>query len=85
MTKQILMCPPTHFDIQYEINPWMHVDNRVDAEVARRQWQLLFDIYTDRLGWQVHLLPAIKDLPDLVFTANGGLVIGAYDLGEEAP
>lgn len=76
MTKSILMCPPTYFDIEYEINPWMHTDNRVDPETARRQWQQLHDIYTRQLGWQVHLMPAAERLPDLVFTANGGLVIG---------
>jgi N-dimethylarginine dimethylaminohydrolase len=39
MPKTILMCPPEHFDIEYEINPCMHVDNQVLPEVARQQWQ----------------------------------------------
>jgi len=76
MTMQILMCPPTHFDVEYEINPWMHRDNPVDHSRARAQWQALHDIYTQRLGWTVHLLEPRPHLPDLVFTANGGLVIG---------
>lgn len=76
MTKQILMCAPTHFDVEYEINPWMHFDNRVDHATAMAQWQALHDIYTKRLGWDVLLLEPRAHLPDLVFTANGGLAIG---------
>lgn len=76
MAKQVLMCPPTHFDVEYEINPWMHCDNPVDHAVALAQWQALHDIYTKGLGWTVHVLEPQPHLPDLVFTANGGLVIG---------
>jgi len=76
VTKQILMCPPTHFDVEYEINPWMHCDNPVHHAAAMAQWQALYDIYTRHLGWTVHLLEPREHLPDLVFTANGGLVIG---------
>ena len=32
-----LMCPPEHFGVLYEINPWMHREVRVDAERARQQ------------------------------------------------
>lgn len=70
------MCPPTHFDVEYEINPWMHCDNPVEHSTARAQWQGLYDIYTRRLGWTVALLEPQPHLPDLVFTANGGLVVG---------
>jgi N-dimethylarginine dimethylaminohydrolase len=76
VAKQILMCPPTHFDVEYEINPWMHCDKRVDRAQALVQWQALHHIYTDKLGWTVHLLEPQPHLPDLVFTANGGLTIG---------
>jgi len=75
MPKTILMCPPDFFDVEYEINPWMHIDNPVNHDLAREQWQALHTIYTDRLGWNVNLLPPVPHLPDMVFTANGGLVI----------
>lgn len=68
------MCPPTYFDIEYEINPWMHKDNQVVPEIAARQWQKLHDIYVNSLGWDVQLIEPVKGLPDMVFTANGGLV-----------
>ena len=74
--KRILMCPPTHFNISYEINPWMKLDNQVNSDLAHKQWQKLHDIYTKKLGWQVDLIKAEPKLPDMVFTANGGLVVG---------
>jgi N-dimethylarginine dimethylaminohydrolase len=76
MAKEVLMCPPSYFDVEYEINPWMHCDNPVQKADAAAQWQALHDIYTRGIGWVVHLMPPVAHLPDLVFTANGGLVIG---------
>lgn len=73
-TKTVLMCPPTHFDIEYEINEWMNMANPVDHAKAKRQWQNLYDVYTQKLGWSVELIEPVKGLPDMVFTANGGLV-----------
>lgn len=70
------MCSPDHFDIEYEINPWMHEDNPVLREEAGVQWKALHDIYTKQLGWDVQLVKPAKGLPDMVFTANGGLVYG---------
>ena len=69
------MCPPTYFDIEYEINPWMDTDNQVDPELAKKQWQKLYSIYTEQLGWDVQLIDPIDHLPDMVFTANGALVV----------
>jgi N-dimethylarginine dimethylaminohydrolase len=76
MSMRILMCPPTFFDVEYEINPWMHRDNPVEHTKAHAQWQALHDIYAHHLGWTVDLLQPQPHLPDLVFTANGGLVVG---------
>ncbi len=75
MSKTILMCAPTHFDIEYEINPWMNTANQVDTKLAAQQWQKLYKIYTETLGWDVQLIEPVKKLPDMVFTANGALVI----------
>jgi N-dimethylarginine dimethylaminohydrolase len=69
------MCEPTYFDIEYVINAWMDVDNRVDRPRAARQWQALGDIYR-RLGMEIETIEPVKGLPDMVFTANGALVIG---------
>lgn len=70
------MCRPDHFDIEYEINAWMHEENQVVPDTAKAQWNELHDIYTNTLGWEVELVPPVRGLPDLVFTANGGFVLG---------
>jgi N-dimethylarginine dimethylaminohydrolase len=74
MPKKVLMCPPTYFDIEYEINPWMHTEDPVDRSLALAEWQQLADIYK-KLGWEVHTMKPVKGLPDMVFTANGGMVL----------
>lgn len=72
---QFLMCSPQFFDIEYEINPWMHEDNQVDTDRAREQWENLKKTYLD-LGFQVEEVEPAKGWPDMVFTANAGLVLG---------
>jgi N-dimethylarginine dimethylaminohydrolase len=69
----ILMCPPDYFGIEYEINPWMKRSIPCDAEKSRTQWQSLHDLLTS-LGADVRLMKPVQGLPDLVFTANAGLV-----------
>ena len=70
MPKKILMCPPDHFDIEYEINPWMHQNDQPSVLSAHQQWQRLYDIYTKKLGWQVELITPVKGLPDMVFATD---------------
>ena len=72
---RILMCPPDHFGIEYEINPWMNVQVGSDAPRARQQWDALRQTLLD-LGVSVELIEPARGLPDLVFTANCGLVYG---------
>ena len=70
------MCPPEHYGVLYEINPWMHREVTVDAERAREQWDRL--VATLRgAGAVIEMLEPRADLPDLVFTANAGLVNGS--------
>ncbi|MDA0836032.1 MAG: arginine deiminase-related protein [Planctomycetota bacterium] len=69
----ILMCPPDFFGIEYEINPWMSRSRQSDTVLAQSQWQGLHDLLVE-LGVQVELMPPQKGLPDLVFTANAGLI-----------
>src|SRR5437763_8547082 len=73
--KRLLMCPPDHFDVVYEINPWMHTDDGVDVTLARTQWRALQSVYRN-LGYEIDSIDGEPGLPDMVFTANGGLVIG---------
>jgi N-dimethylarginine dimethylaminohydrolase len=72
---RILMCPPDHYGIEYEINPWMNRSLGAVRELAFRQWRALHDALLS-LGVRVEVLPPEPGLPDLVFTANAGLVFG---------
>ena len=69
------MCAPTYFDIEYEINPWMHVAEQPSDLTAEQQWQKLYDIYTKQLGWNVQLIDPVNHLPDMVFATDCCLMI----------
>jgi len=73
--RSYLMCPPQHFGVLYEINPWMHEEVAVEHETAAQQWQDL--VANLRLaGAEVVTMDPQPDVPDLVFTANAGIVNG---------
>lgn len=80
MPKHVLMCPPAYFDIEYEINVWMHTADQPAEETAAQQWQKLHDIYTKRLGWQVELIEPVQGLPDMVFATDCCVIIGGRAL-----
>src|SRR5438477_8161752 len=73
---RLLMCPPTYYNIEYEINPWMSRLKAAHADTAKAQWENLYGTLTRECGAQVELLEPVQGLPDLVFTANAGLVAG---------
>ena len=70
-----LMCPPTFFAVRYRINPWMEPEVPVDVDRAVRQWRRLRDQLVS-LGHRVEVMTPDPRLPDLVFTANGGIAVG---------
>src|SRR5262245_26460480 len=72
-TPRILMCPPEFYGIEYEINPWMSRQHGSERDRAFRQWRRLRDTLAG-LGVAVETLQPQPGLPDLVFTANAGLV-----------
>jgi N-dimethylarginine dimethylaminohydrolase len=74
--RRYLMCPPEHFGVLYEINTWMSVEVAVDPERARVQWAALVDALRGS-GAVVELMEPVEGLPDLVFTANAGVVSGS--------
>ncbi len=67
------MCPPAYFDVTYAINPWMDLAIPVDSERAQRQWDALVATYR-AAGAEIEVLEPQPGLPDLVFTANLGIV-----------
>ncbi len=73
--RRFLMCPPEHFGVLYEINPWMHREVAVDLERARDQWEGLAATIR-AAGGEIEVLEPHPGLPDLVFCANAGTVNG---------
>jgi N-dimethylarginine dimethylaminohydrolase len=78
--RHYLMCTPTYFAVTYAINPWMDVANPVDAMRARLQWEVLRNTYLS-LGHRVDVIEPMPGQPDMVFAANGGLVVGGRAYG----
>lgn len=77
MTSQIrfLMCAPDHYDVDYVINPWMEGNiHKSSRDRAVEQWQQLY--YVLKQHAIVDLVTPEKGWPDMVFTANAGLVLG---------
>src|SRR5947207_11512322 len=74
--RRVLMCVPDAYALKYEINAWMHVDNQPDLPLAARQWRELYRTLTEDVGVEVELIAQRKNAPDMVFTANAGLVRG---------
>ncbi len=72
---QILMCAPQHYDVDYAINPWMEGNiHRSSRELAQTQWQQLYEVLKTHAT--IELVEPQPGWPDMVFTANAGLVLG---------
>src|SRR4051794_13616144 len=75
-----LMTDPGHYDVCYQINPWMQpkawkarpaADCLAEAKAASAALRTaLIDA-----GAQVETIGKVKDLPDLVFPANAAIVL----------
>ncbi|MDN4613703.1 N-dimethylarginine dimethylaminohydrolase [Leifsonia sp. F6_8S_P_1B] len=78
--RTVLMCRPEHFAVVYRINPWMDPARPTDTALAVRQWEQLRGVYLD-LGFDVELIDPLPGLPDMVYAANGGFVLGNVAYG----
>ncbi len=74
MTR-LLVCPPDFYRIDYEINPWMKRENAVDHGRAVQQWNGLMEALANRVSVTLERMTPVDGLPDLVFTANAGVVV----------
>jgi N-dimethylarginine dimethylaminohydrolase len=74
--RRFLLCRPAHFTVAYEINPYMHVQVHPDPELALAEHDRLVTTLTTA-GAAIEFLDPVPGLPDLVFTANAGVVDGA--------
>ncbi len=68
-----LMCSPELYDVHYVINPWMEGNiHRSCRQQAMTQWEQLRQALAEIS--RVELLAPQSGSPDMVFTANAGLV-----------
>ncbi|MFJ1561523.1 dimethylargininase [Streptomyces mirabilis] len=72
--RRYLMCRPSHFTVSYSINPWMDPSAPTSAATGLAQWKRLHDVLAE-LGHTIDLIPPRPGLPDMVFAANGAVVV----------
>lgn len=66
------MCEPSHFSVDYSINPWMQVGS-VNKAKAQNQWETLVQSLLDQ-DIKVEILKQKKGLPDMVFAADQAII-----------
>ncbi len=76
---RLMLCPPEHFEVSYQINPWMQphawsIDAVRLSGDAHNGWRQLREVYR-RLGARIESMPPLAGAPDLVFTANSAVVL----------
>lgn len=70
--RRYVMVEPTHFRVEYVINPFMDPEDQPDPELAMRQWRGLVAAI-EAHGGAVEALPQRADAPDMVYAMNLGL------------
>lgn len=72
---RFLMCAPDHYDVDYVINPWMEGNiHKSSRDRAVEQWNKLYNVIKNHAI--VDLVTPQQGWPDMVFSANAGLVHG---------
>jgi len=67
---RVLLTTPTHFDVEYVINPHMSENvGTVNRDIAFQQWKALRATYT-ALDVEASVVNGQSGLPDMVFCAN---------------
>jgi N-dimethylarginine dimethylaminohydrolase len=69
---------PTHFRVEYVINPFMDPSDQPDPALAMALWRELVATI-ERCGGTVDVLPQRADAPDMVYAMNLGLGLVAED------
>jgi arginine dihydrolase len=75
---QYVAVRPSHFRVDYVINPYMSLADQPDPTLAMAQWQHLVDVLVG-LGARVDVLEQVPDAPDMVYAMNLGLAITDAD------
>ena len=73
--KKILLCSPVYYDIEYSINPWMHIEEKVNRKDVLNEYTELKKLY-DKLKIPYDELTPVKGLPDQVYITDTGVPVG---------
>lgn len=78
-TARFLMTDVSHFDVTYQINPWMRPDawqaDQGGLKTAALASAAALRAALEATGAAIEIVPAAAGLPDLVFPANAGVVL----------
>src|SRR5260221_275504 len=66
--KEVLLCKPSYFEVNYVINPWMK-PGTVNKHLAMVQWNKLLKTLI-KLKIKVNIIDQKKGFPDMVFAAD---------------
>lgn len=72
---KVLLCKPTHFRIDYSINPWMVPGIKIDKSKLLEEYSGLKQTY-EALGVEVLEIEQQAEYPDMVYTSDWGFVHG---------
>lgn len=79
MTPHFLLVEPTHYDVSYAINPWMKPGTWSEDPAANQAdaWRAFasLKLALRGAGAAVEVTDGAPGLPDMVFPANGGIVL----------
>jgi N-dimethylarginine dimethylaminohydrolase len=70
--RRYLMVEPTHFRVDYAINPFMDLTRQPDPVATRDQWDAVAEAIA-AAGGEVEVLAQRPDAPDMVYAMNLGL------------
>lgn len=70
--KEVLMCRPTNYSVEYVINPWMKPGS-VNQKKALAQWETIVEAFKS-LQIKVNTIDQVAGVPDMVFTTDQGIV-----------
>ena len=81
--RHYLMVEPTHFRVDYAINPFMDVADQPDPALTREQWDAVVAAIA-AAGGEVDVLAQRPDAPDMVYAMNLGLPFAGGPTGRTA-
>jgi N-dimethylarginine dimethylaminohydrolase len=74
LNAHLLVSDARHFRIDYVINPYMDPGDQPDPSAAAAEHEALVDAH-ERAGRTVERMATVAEHPDMVYTANGAVVV----------